>query len=112
MEVRYNEKRGETLIIFDPREVEDSAFLLQMVWEEEWRRGTTVPNLRDVKFFRGLAAAIRKALVKFDYLYLEFVIVFLEESCIEFAEKGLDTLELEVGLKKMIESCPMEEIIH
>jgi len=112
MDVQFYPKNCELVISFEPTEAPDSAFLLQLVWEEEWQRGTTVPDFRNGDFFQKLASSKRKACVKFDYLYLEFIIVFLEETCIELADKGIDTTMLEQFLSSVYDYCPAGHIIQ
>lgn len=111
MNLRYYRNEGSIVISFDPAEMQDSLLLMELVWEDEWYRGTKVPDWRG-DFFRSLATSSMKPQIKFDYQFLEFAIVFLEETCMEWANKGVDTLMLEKFLDEITEFCPAGHTIQ
>jgi hypothetical protein len=97
MDILFNQEKGEVSISFEPFMEEDSIFLMQLVHEEEWKRGTSVPDI-GTPFFERLSAAKGKRKVTFSHDYLEFIVVFLGELLIQRLNEGIDTSALEMLL--------------
>jgi len=111
MIVRYDKKAWELTIFIEPHEADRSSLLMQLVLEEEWQKGTSVPNLKE-DFFRELAVTRERFPVVFDYEYLEFVIRFLEETCVEQKEHGISVDTIEDFMCRVRECCPLRQTIH
>ena len=94
MDARFDPEKGDIYISFELEEVEDCAFLLQLVFEGEHRKRTPVPNM-DASFFERLAVIERKKWIWFSYDYLEFVTVFLTEAREVLIKNGDDPSTLE-----------------
>lgn len=112
MDVKYEvEGKGSIVIALDPREVANSAILMQLVLEEEGRKGTLVPDLKN-DFFENLAKAEKKVHIKFDYEYFPFAITFLEEMCGEWGKAGGNTHGLEKFLDELFQYCSVGHTLH
>lgn len=104
MDVNYSTKKGELAIIFTPVEARELSLLMEMVLEEECKKGTCVPDLKK-EFFRTFAASSKKVKINFDFMYLGFCIAFLAEVYDEMIDQGTDTKELRKFLGNVSELC-------
>ncbi|MHB0865595.1 MAG: hypothetical protein ACYC1Y_01710 [Minisyncoccota bacterium] len=100
MDVMFNQEIGRLVISFESYEARDSLFLMQLVFEEEERRGMLVPDF-DAAFFERLVSVERKRWVRFSYDYLELMIIFLEEARIELVENDMDISRLKKSLDEI-----------
>lgn len=111
MKVKYDAKKGGLTIVFAPVEIEELALLMELVFEDEWKRGTCVPDFRK-DFFREVAVSKEKVRIDFDFIYLEFCIAFLAEVHDEMLDEGVDTTELGQFLGKVSWLCPSGHVVH
>lgn len=111
MDVRYNSENGNLSISFTPVETREFALLMELVFEDEWERGTCVPDLNK-EFFRTFATSIEKVKIDFDFDYLEFCLVFLEEVYYKMLDDGVDSAELGSFLSEVSEFCSAGGTIH
>lgn len=112
MRPRFFTGNGYTIISFEKEEVVNSASLMRFIWEEELERGTLVPDRRRHDFIKMLATAKEKHFVKFDFQYLEFVVVFLQNVCAEMYMDGCDTTKLENFLLDVNNFRTARETMH
>ncbi|OHA83409.1 MAG: hypothetical protein A2937_03765 [Candidatus Yonathbacteria bacterium RIFCSPLOWO2_01_FULL_47_33b] len=80
MDARYDRATRSLFLAFTPLEADEAAVLMQLVWEDEWQKGTTVPDYSD-DFFKQIAVSREKIPVELEFEFQEFAIVFLEEAC-------------------------------
>jgi len=72
MDAHFDPKGGKTTLSFSPKEADGLFVLMQLVIEEERRKGTWVPNFGD-DFFRKLATTKEKFPVGFDFESFVFI---------------------------------------
>lgn len=111
MLLRYDVEAARVIISFDPNESHGCSVLMQLVWEEEWYKGTTVPNLKEA-FFKRIALAKERVSITFDYEYVEFVINFLKAACEEQRNNGVNIAPIEDFIHKVSGYCPVGQTIH
>jgi hypothetical protein len=111
VDTRYNSKSGNISIIFTPVEAKELSLIMEMVIEEEWEKGTSVPDLKK-DFFRNLETSAENTRIDFDFEYLKFCIVFLAEVHDEMVENEIDAGELRDFLTNMYKICPFNHTIH
>jgi hypothetical protein len=111
MDARYNRATGSLNLCFHPWESWEVAVLMQLVWEEEWQKGTTVPDFSE-DFFKQLAVSREKIPLEFDFEYLEFAIAFLEEACAKLTGSDSGMTVLEKFVLELREYCSGGQKIH
>ena len=111
MDARYDRATGSLSLCFSPSVSWEVAVLMQLVWEEEWQKGTTVPDLSE-DYFKQLAVAKEYIPLEFDFEYLTFVIAFLEEVCVQSVCNDVDAMILEKFLLNLRDLCSVGQTIH
>lgn len=111
MDAGYNKATGGLSLCFTPLESDEAAVLMQLVWEEQWEKGTTVPDFNE-DFFRQLATSTEKIPIEFDFEYLGFVIAFLEESYAQSTDNNANAKELRKFLLELREYCRADKTMQ
>lgn len=111
MDAQYSRATGSLDLCFQPDESLEAATLLQLVWEEEWQKGTLVPDY-SLDFFKELAVATKRTPVKFEFEFLEFAIAFLEEAIIQIPSSPADVDILANFLLELRDYCPAKQTVH
>lgn len=78
MEATFDSEKGKLVLCFRPEETDEVPVHLQLLSEDEKRKGHSVPNFGE-GFFIDLAASKKKARVVFTFKHLGFAICFIEE---------------------------------
>lgn len=78
MEATFNSEEGKLILCFKPDETDEASVHLQLLFEDEKRKGHCVPNFGK-DFFINLATSRKKARVVFPFKHLDFAICFIEE---------------------------------
>lgn len=104
MDVRFSPNDGKTILSFLPRETDRLSVLMQLVIEEEKRRGVQVPAFGK-DFFKSFATSKDKFVVEFDFSLLPFTIAYLDEVIEEMLEYGSDPTELDCFVEQINSFC-------
>lgn len=78
MEATFNSEEGKLILCFKPEETDEVSVHMQLLLEDEKRKGHCVPNFGE-NFFIDLATSRKKARVVFTFKHLGFAICFIEE---------------------------------
>lgn len=105
MDAHFDPKECRTTISFLPKEADRLSVLMQLVIEEEKKKGTRIPHLEN-SFFIDLATTKVKFSVEFDFESLPFIIAYLDEVINEMQENGGDATDLNDFVGKIFEFCP------
>ena len=111
METKFDVKNGNLMLCFDPRESDSLAILMQLVLEEQEGKGKCIPHL-EKDFFMRFASSLTPFRVEFGFKYLDFVMVFLEETRIIMEDGGADTTILENFMRSVGEFRLEDQTIH
>lgn len=104
MDVRFNPNEGKTTLSFLPKETDRLSVLMQLVIEEEKKRGMQVPNFGK-DFFKSFATSKDRFVVEFDFNLLPFTIEYLDEVIEEMLECGSDPTELDSFVEQIYSFC-------
>ncbi len=104
MNAGYDRATGSLSLCFMPSESWEAAVLMQLVWEDEWRKGTMVPDYSK-DFFGKLATAREETPIEIDFEFLEFAIAFLKEACTELTESDAGMVALEKFVVELSALC-------
>ena len=111
MNAGYDRETGSLSLCFRPGESWEAAVLMQLVWEDEWRKGTIVPDYSE-DFFGKLARAREETPIAIDFEYLEFAIAFLTEACTELTETDASMIALEKFVIELSALCSAGKTIQ
>ncbi len=78
MDASFNSEEGKLILYFKPEEIDEVSVHMQLLFEDEKRKGHPVPNFKE-NFFINLATLRKKARVVFTFQHLGFAICFIEE---------------------------------
>lgn len=78
MEATFDSEEGKLILCFRPEETDEVSVHMQLLVEDEKKKGHCVPNFGD-NFFVDLAASRKKARIVFTFKHLGFAICFIEE---------------------------------
>lgn len=104
MDVRFSPNDGKTTLSFLPKETDRLSVLMQLVIEEEKKRGMQVPDFGK-DFFKSFATSKDKFVIEFDFSLLPFTIVYLDEVIEEMLEYGSDPTELDGFVEQINSFC-------
>lgn len=100
MDVLYRTEEGSLCICFEDYEASDLAVTMQLVFEDEKKRGKRVPPFgRD--FFKEISNTKGKVAINFDVEYFECAFVFLEAVREKMIDNNSDTAGLGVFLEQV-----------
>lgn len=91
MDATFSDTEGKLVLFFKPSETYDAALHMQLLLEDEKRKGHCVPNF-DKDFFKSFAASKEDFPVTFDFKHLGIAISFIEEVLDNVVSHG-DTVE-------------------
>lgn len=111
MNAGYDRATGSLSLCFTPNESWEAAVLMQLVWEDEWRKGTIVPDYSK-EFFGKLAIAKEETPIEIDFEFLEFAIAFLKEACTELTESDAGMIALEKFVIELSGLCSAGKTIQ
>ncbi|HAT68330.1 MAG: hypothetical protein A2481_02680 [Candidatus Yonathbacteria bacterium RIFOXYC2_FULL_47_9] len=111
METKFDVRNGNLMLCFDPRETDSLAILMQLVLEEQEEKGKCTPRL-EKDFFKNFAASLTPFHVEFGFEYLDFAIIFLEETLVIMEDSGADTTILWNFLSSIREYRVEGQTIH
>lgn len=97
MNVLFDSEKGELAFAVEHHELDEIATLMQLVFEEERRKGSAVPPL-DQAFFEELTSEERNGRITFGFSSLPFARRILETLCDDFAQRGRNTAVIETFL--------------
>jgi len=111
MNAGYDRETGSLSICFRPGESWEAAVLMQLVWEDERRKGTIVPDYGE-DFFGKLTRSREEIPIAIDFEYLEFAIAFLKEACTELTESNAGMIALEKFVIELSALCSAGKTIQ
>lgn len=111
MDARCNTATGSLNLCMDPEESWNLSVLLQLVSEEERKKGTPVPDF-EKDFFEQIAVSRKKISLDFNFEHSKFVIAFLEEVCTQMADNDANITELKKFLSDLCGYYIARQTIH
>lgn len=111
MNAGYDRATGSLSLCFPPSQSFEAAVLMQLVWEEEWKKGTLVPDYGK-DFFDKLAIAKGETPIAIEFEFLEFAIAFLKEACTELTESDAGMTALEKFVVELSGLCSAGKTIQ
>lgn len=111
METKFDVKNGNMMLCFEPRETDSLAILMQLVLEEQEEKGKCIPHL-EKDFFKRFATSLTPFRVEFGFKYLDFVLIFLEETLVVMEDSGADTTILCNFMRSVEGFCVKRQTVH
>lgn len=100
MDATFNSEKGTLVLCYRPEETDEASVHLQLLLEDEIRKGHSVPVFKD-GFFLNFAASRKKVRVEFNFKNLGFAIIYIEEVLNKTVDGGDNVLMLESFLDEV-----------